>query len=391
MPPVSVSQKIRTGLVELRTKSGSVYVSPSLWERVCLLWTFRNFRSLPRQVLNHREQHLIDRLCRTGIVRRAPITRASVIGAVENVEPVPESQVEAVRAGKVVRISASAVDAVAPRAVGLEAISIPSNRAVRERKADWDFRKRRNNVQSIKESKPNSGEERAREEVRWTISSVNRLRAWGRWALVAAFGLTLAWISLHHRKNRPVVPGVVAQSGINVSLPSFGSTSASSASAPARVAQAEKIQHTVTVDRTQAAAAVGTGSRDAEERKSSPTKTVISPQTSAANNESLAGDRPQAERLRIEEAPTSFDYPIAPNPTLTGNVSLKAVIGRDGTVTEVDVLSGKPALAKAAMRSVKHWRYRVHEIDGKSVEAETNIEVNFHGDEVVSVSYPGAQ
>src|SRR5215469_9312922 len=112
----AVSEKIRTGLVELRTKSGSVYISPSLWERVCLLWTFRNFHSLPRQVLNHREQHLIDKLCRTGSVQRSPVTKSSVIGAVENVERLPESQVEApTSAGKLVRMRVPVRDAVAPK------------------------------------------------------------------------------------------------------------------------------------------------------------------------------------------------------------------------------------------------------------------------------------
>src|SRR5215467_12272567 len=126
----AVSEKIRTGLVELRTKSGSVYISPSLWERVCLLWTFRNFHSLPRQVLNHREQHLIDKLCRTGIVRRTPVTRAWVIGAVENVELLPEPKVESpIPAGKLVRMRVPVADAVALKAVGSEGISIPSKRA----------------------------------------------------------------------------------------------------------------------------------------------------------------------------------------------------------------------------------------------------------------------
>src|SRR5215469_8449286 len=117
----AVSEKIRTGLVELRTKSGSLYISPSLWERVCLLWTFRNFHSLPTQVLNRREQHLVEKLCRTGIVRRAPDTRASVIGIVENVELLPESKPEApTSSAKLIRMRVPVQDAIAPKAVGSE-------------------------------------------------------------------------------------------------------------------------------------------------------------------------------------------------------------------------------------------------------------------------------
>ena len=386
----AVSEKIRTGLVELRTQSGSVYISPSLWERVCLLWTFRNFHSLPRQVLNHREQHLIDNLCRTGIIRRAPVTRTSVIGIVENVELLPESKVEAsTSAGKLVRMRVPVQDAVAPKAVGSEGIAVPSNRAIRDRRADWG-RKRPSNVHSIRESKPDSGEERARQEVHWTIWSRNRLPAWGRWALVGAFALILVWISLHYPKNRSAARMVVAQGTIKVSPPFPASTSAGSASALSKVVPTEEIQHAIIADRTPPVSPIRATQGDREPAKTSPTKAVPSPQTSTANDESITPD-PRPERLRIGEAPTSFNYPIAPDRALTGKVSLKAVIGRDGTVSTVDVISGKPALAKAAMQAVKHWRYQTHEVDGNAVEAETNIEINFRGDDVVSVSYSEAQ
>jgi len=386
----AVSQKIRTGLVELRTKSGSLYISPSLWERVSLLWTFRNFHSLPKQVLNHREQHLIDKLCRTGIVRRAPVTRAWVIGAVENVELLPESKVEApISAGKLVRMRVPVADVVAPRAVGSEGISIRSNRAVRDREAERGFRKRRSNVQSIAESLPYSGEERAPHQAVWTSWNANRLPTWRGWVLVGACALTLAGISLQYRKYRPAASAVVAQDAINVSRAFSATPSVSSASAASNVVPTVKIQHAIIADPTQPVSAIRAALRDAEPGKTSPTKAVV-PQPSMESVESVA-TKPLPERMRITEAPTSFSYPVVPNPTLTGRVNLKAVIGRDGTVTTVDVVSGKPALAKAAMRAVKHWRYRAHEVDGNAVEAETNIEINFHGDEVVSVSYPGAQ
>ena len=103
-------------------------------------------------------------------------------------------------------------------------------------------------------------------------------------------------------------------------------------------------------------------------------------------------DSTPRERLQVAGAPESgFSYPVAPNPTLTGEVSLKAVIGTDGTVTEVDVLSGKRALAGAAARAVRHWRYRPHELKGHAVEAETNIVISFVASDAVSVSFPAAR
>ena len=82
----ALSQKIRAGLIELRTDIGPVYVRPSFSERIYLLWTFRHFRSLPQVVLNRRQRQLIDKLSRTAIAtRNQRISRTSIIGAVENV------------------------------------------------------------------------------------------------------------------------------------------------------------------------------------------------------------------------------------------------------------------------------------------------------------------
>ena len=100
-------------------------------------------------------------------------------------------------------------------------------------------------------------------------------------------------------------------------------------------------------------------------------------------------DSTPRERLQVAEPPESgFSYPVAPNSTQRGRVSLKAVIGTDGTVTKVDVLSGENALAIAAVRVVRHWRYRPRELNGHAVEAETNIVISFVGADAVSISFP---
>jgi hypothetical protein len=61
-----VIDKICRGVLTVETESGLRYVQPSLLERVWLLWTFRNFRLLPEEVLNRHERALIDSLCRKG-------------------------------------------------------------------------------------------------------------------------------------------------------------------------------------------------------------------------------------------------------------------------------------------------------------------------------------
>jgi len=55
-------EKLTDGVLELDTPIGPRYVQPNLVERAYLIWTFRNFFSLPQQVLRPWERRLIDRL-----------------------------------------------------------------------------------------------------------------------------------------------------------------------------------------------------------------------------------------------------------------------------------------------------------------------------------------
>jgi TonB family protein len=72
------------------------------------------------------------------------------------------------------------------------------------------------------------------------------------------------------------------------------------------------------------------------------------------------------------------EYPsIAKTIGLSGTVLLRAVIGTDGEVHSLEVLSGNPILAQAAYAAVRQWRYRPTQLDGQAVEVETQITVNF--------------
>jgi periplasmic protein TonB len=72
------------------------------------------------------------------------------------------------------------------------------------------------------------------------------------------------------------------------------------------------------------------------------------------------------------------EYPrIATLTRLSGSVVLRAVIGIDGEVHEIEVLSGNPILADAARAAVRQWRYRPTLLNGQAVEVETQITVNF--------------
>ena len=69
--------------------------------------------------------------------------------------------------------------------------------------------------------------------------------------------------------------------------------------------------------------------------------------------------------------------PLAQKSGVKGTVKLLTLIGRDGTVQSVRVISGHPLLAPAAMTAVRQWVYRPYLLRGEPVEVETAILVNF--------------
>ena len=60
----------------------------------------------------------------------------------------------------------------------------------------------------------------------------------------------------------------------------------------------------------------------------------------------------------------------------------------DGTVRTVRVVSGNRALAAAAVRAVRQWRYRPYLKDGLPVATETNIVISFISNDAISMSFP---
>jgi TonB family protein len=63
---------------------------------------------------------------------------------------------------------------------------------------------------------------------------------------------------------------------------------------------------------------------------------------------------------------------------ITGDVILSAVIDKEGKIQHLQVVSGDPILAKAAIDAVQQWRYRPYQLEGKPVDVETTITVRFH-------------
>ena len=69
--------------------------------------------------------------------------------------------------------------------------------------------------------------------------------------------------------------------------------------------------------------------------------------------------------------------PLARQSRIQGTVVLQAVIGKDGTIQNLRIVSGHPMLAQAAIDAVKQWRYKPYYLNGEPVNVDTTINVNF--------------
>ena len=75
-------------------------------------------------------------------------------------------------------------------------------------------------------------------------------------------------------------------------------------------------------------------------------------------------------------------YPqIARVARVSGTVELMVLVGRDGRVLSVEVLSGNSLLAAAAKQAVEQWRYHPAILDGQAVEVEARVTGRFVLDE----------
>jgi len=108
--------------------------------------------------------------------------------------------------------------------------------------------------------------------------------------------------------------------------------------------------------------------------------TDISPKTESASGTSGAPTRVQVssgviQGMLIHKVAPTYP-PQAFLAEIEGAVLLAAVIGKDGSIKELRVISGPHALVEAAKGAVQQWRYRPYVMNGEPVEVDTQIVVN---------------
>jgi TonB family protein len=100
----------------------------------------------------------------------------------------------------------------------------------------------------------------------------------------------------------------------------------------------------------------------------------------AANVTSDAADRMQisADASDIVARPVKPSYPLlARQMKVQGSVILQAMIGRDGIIQNLRLVSGPHILASAAEDAVRQWHFKPHLQGNDPVETQAKITVNF--------------
>ncbi len=88
----------------------------------------------------------------------------------------------------------------------------------------------------------------------------------------------------------------------------------------------------------------------------------------------VGGDVQMAKLIRKV---TPLYPPLAITARISGVVRLIGTIGKDGTIRNLQLVSGHPMLARAALEAVRQWVYKPTLLNGMPVEVIAPIEVNF--------------
>lgn len=103
------------------------------------------------------------------------------------------------------------------------------------------------------------------------------------------------------------------------------------------------------------------------------TASMASPATNAAERERLSPVSGSELRQSIDAT-----YPLlGQHMNVQGSVVLQAIVGTDGSIEDLRVLSGPAILTAAAQQAVRQWRFKPYLQNGQPVETKARITVNF--------------
>ena len=107
------------------------------------------------------------------------------------------------------------------------------------------------------------------------------------------------------------------------------------------------------------------------------TASAQEPAPAAASEAPVTAGAQPVSRGLPERRPMPDYPPLALEKNLQGRVVLQALIGKDGSIQDVMLLSGPPLLASAVLDVVRRWHYTPFYRNGQPVEMPTRITVEF--------------
>jgi hypothetical protein len=366
--PFTDSDENGPQLLELRTNSGAVYVRPSPWQRVRLQWTFRHFHVLAPEVLSPRDRRLIEKLSQSAVVTPSlPVGSNSVLGVVEQARSkFPASGFPA------------SANRVAPRRAQPPAgrpflAPAPSSGML---SPYWSVGLKQTQKREVRDS---------------------GFQQWGALGTLAAVCVVVILASnyaiprlrteqISHPQAHPAPREHAAN---HLKAPALHPAAAKRlplSPVAVAVANPDKPKHLV----------ASSAPEPALVHPEPPSRQLIS-SLSASRPVLPAPDRilestpvvhstPPERRVVAEFPQGPFAHPVVSEPNLVGEVQLQALIGADGSVKDITVLSGSPKLAEVGMRAVRQWHYNPYQVLGNPVEVETKIKMNFFGQDAVSIA-----
>ena len=370
--------KIEDGVVELHTDVGRLYVCPTGWQRLYLRWTFRNFHSLPREILNARQKRLIDYLCRSALVGPAErVPSSTVIGIVENVKvlPLPSTGEAAEPAKAAPAVAQQRLPVLQARGENDLQSEAPRSLSQLSPPETCQPHLTLNGSANLPATTADEDTPFVEERVERRSDLTNTRRPWAI-AAVSCAALTVLLLAIYLPRER----GVPHPESTPLRAPAPPPIVVQQKPVPAPSPAGQKPE----AERESAKPKTFTGFEIAASRRSQAKAGLSVPLPKPVDAFAASASLPV-----IAEAPRSgFIYPVVPNPNLVGKVVLKAVVGSDGAVKQVEVVSGERALAAAAARAVKQWRYAPPQVEGRTVEAQTQVTISFLGDDAISIILP---
>ena len=386
-------------------------VELSLKQRIYLLWTFRNFRQLSVPLLNSRQRALVNALFRNsaGVVSHLH-SRTLAIGVVENFVP-PTVPIGASPAQKPIQIPVQIpvqINARQEKAVAQLAEIAPKPNPIPSSSPRFAWSKLATSKPAIATSKlatlklatpkltmPKLATAKLATARLATARLATSSRAISRVAMsrLATTGgaLCLCIISVVAWHRIEGIPSSQAHNQprlqpINMTVPPdsphVAKPAAAIAESPAAIAPPAAVQPLAAPKAALVPASINTVIPTSIP---TPKPAIRVHDTISAPHLPLSG---QDSGIQASRAPLHFAYPVNPDVHARGVVALTARVDSAGAVSTVRVVSGNRALAAAAVRAVRQWRYRPYVKDGQPVATETNIVISFISDDAISMSFP---